>query len=389
MDALDADLGLACRSCGTAVPVDASIPRCPECGGNLRVTVEQSRGGFERAAGAPASMWAFDELLGLGAETAVSLGEGGTPLVESGQLATELGVSRFQIKDEGQNPTGTTADRGIALAITVAAELGVEAVSLAAPGAAGQSVAAYAARAGLDATVFLPSRAPFERKAMVNVHGGDLTVVQGRLPEAIQAMLAAREERDLGRPFGPFETPFREVGGRTLAYEIIAQQERPDVIAVPVGTGLTFVGLFEGFRDLRDLGVINSLPRLVAVQPSGCAPVVEAVSTGQSIQPPATPDTVCGELEVPDPPSGEWAIEAIEATDGAVVAVEDEHLLEAGLEIAGTAGIEPSPAGGAALAGVRELAEARDLDSGDSVLAVNPGTGGADLFRSRLEARPR
>ncbi|MDZ7850849.1 MAG: pyridoxal-phosphate dependent enzyme [Halodesulfurarchaeum sp.] len=318
------------------------------------------------------------------------MGEGGTPLVSSPDLAEEFGIDQLWIKDEGQNPTGSVADRELALTVTAISRRGVEKASLAAPGAAGQSFAAYAARAGLDGSVYVPARAPFETKAMCNVHGIDLTVVQGRLGDVQAELATARKQGDIGHPIGAFETPFRYLGATTIAFEIVAQLPTPpDVIVVPTGSGVTLVGIYEGLCTLEAHGILQKLPRLVGVQPSGCAPIVNAHRSGDSIRPVAVPDTVCGELEWADPDGGAWVLEAIEETKGTMVAVPDDDILEMGVEVARESGLELSPDAAAGPAAVEKLSESDRLESADSVVAVSTGTGGADLLRSHLGANPR
>ncbi|MFW5900359.1 MAG: pyridoxal-phosphate dependent enzyme [Halodesulfurarchaeum sp.] len=337
------------------------------------------------------SMWDFDAWLPLDRETAVSMGEGGTPLLSAPDPAANFGVDRLVLKDEGQNPTGSVTDRELSMAVTAAMELGVEAGSLAAPGAAGQSFAAYAARAGLEGSVYLPSRAPFINKAMCNVHGIELTVVPGRLDAATAALESERTQESLGYPFGAFETPFRYVGASTMAFEIVAAMDDglPDAVVVPTGDTVPLVGLYEGFHLLETHEIISKTPPLVAVQPAGCAPIVDAVNAGNPPQPVSVPDTICGELEVADPAGGTWAIQAIANTGGTAVAVTDEEILDAGGTIARTTGIEVRPDAAAGPAGVQALRENGFLSRSATVLTISTGTGGADVLKSHLDASGR
>ena len=388
MDRVGTGPGLECRSCGAAVAVD-TWGQCPECGGLLSVTaIEEERDAkpFEKA---PRSMWDFDAWLPFDREAAVSLGEGGTPLLSAPDAAANFDVDQLLIKDEGQNPTGSVTDRELSMAVTAAKQLGVESGSLAAPGAAGQSFAAYAARAGLEGSVYLPARAPFTHKAMCNVHGIDLTVVPGRLSDAEAALQSERAQDSLGSPFGAFETPYRYVGASTLAFEIVAAMDEglPDAVVVPTGDAVPLVGLYEGFQRLEAHEIIPQTPPLVAVQAAGCAPIVSAVTAGTPPQSVSVPDTICGELEVADPTGGTWAIQAIENTGGTVVSVTDEEILDAGGTIAQATGIEVSPDAAAGPAGVQALRENGFLSSSATVLTISTGTGGADVLKSHLDTR--
>jgi threonine synthase len=332
---------------------------------------------------APASMWDYDALLPVPGGSAVSAAEGATPLIDAPGLATELGVDGVYLKDEGRNPTGTVLDRGLSVAVTMARAHGAELLALAAPGNAGQSAAAYAGRIGTDLYVYLPSRAPFPNKAMVNVHGGDMRVIGGRYPDARAAL-----ESDLAREWyslQAFTTPYRHDGAKTLAYEVAAARDwtAPDAVVVAVGSGETLV---RGFRDLEALGLTDRVPRCYAVQPEGCAPVVDAHEAGSEVAGVEYPDTICGELEVPDPAGGAMALDAIEATNGGAVAVTDEDLLESAVTLTQRLGTEVGATGGAAGAGAWALADRGVLDSDDSVLLVNGDAGvkTADVLRSHL-----
>jgi threonine synthase len=384
MDATDAHLGVDCTATGER-SAPGRVGRS-DAGAPLDPAYDLDAVDPAALPTDPDSMWGYDALLPLPASRAVSATEGATPLLAAPDLAADLGVDALHFKDEGRNPTGTVLDRGLSVAVSVADAVDAPLLALAAPGNAGQSAAAYAARADRDCYVYLPSRAPFPNKAMVNVHGGDMRVVGGRYPDAAAAL-----ESDLERdphPLGAFETPYRHDGVKTLAYEAAAARDwtAPDAVVVPVGTGELLVGVERGFRDLLDLGVTDRVPRCYAVQPEGCAPVVDAHERGEATpRPPEYPDTICGELELPDPVGGALALDAIDATDGGATTVSDDDLLETAVTLTQRLGTEMGATGGAAAAGAWALAETGELD-GDDVLLVNPDAGvkTADLLRSHL-----
>jgi threonine synthase len=335
---------------------------------------------------APTSMWAYDALLPVPAGSAASAAEGATPLLDAPDLAADLGVGRVHLKDEGRNPTGTVLDRGLSVAVTMAERHGADLLALAAPGNAGQSAAAYAGRVETDLYAYLPSRAPFPNKAMVNVHGADMRVTGGRYPDALAAL-----ESDLARDWyslQAFTTPYRHDGVKTLAYEVAAARDwtAPDAVVVAVGTGETFVGVARGFRDLDALGLIDRVPRCYAVQPAGCAPVVDAHESGGDVETVEYPDTICGELEIPAPPGGAMVLDAIEATGGDAVAVTDEDLLESAVTLTQRLGTEVGATGGAAAAGAWTLADRGAIGADESVVLVNADAGvkTADVLRSHL-----
>jgi len=396
METAAAFVGLSCTACGEHVDASAATGTCPACGGLLECEYERDELTIDQealAADAHASMWAFEGVLPFDRSVAVSMAEGGTPLVDCSTLTEELGVEAVYCKDEGANPTGSVADRGQALAVTAASEWGAEAVALASAGNGGQAASAYAARAGLDATVYVPSRADFTNKAMINVHGAEMNVVGGRLDDAVAAFEEAQAEADEpAHSLAPFATPYRHEGCKTLWYELIAQLDGtvPDAVVVPTGSGPVLAGLYTAIRESQQLGVIEATPTLVAVQPEGCAPIVEAFDDGREQHDHwETPDTICGELEVPDPAGSALVLEALAETDGTAISVEDDALLESACSIAAGEGLEASAAAGAGAAGALELAAEGRLTEEDTVVLLNPGAGSRDddILRSHLMGR--
>ncbi|WP_101296314.1 threonine synthase [Halegenticoccus soli] len=389
METTEAFRGLECAACGE--PFDRSEPgRCPECGGPLDPVYDYDAVSADRSAfggDGRESLWGYADLLPFPADDAVSIPEGATPLVDAPAIAGELGVGRVAIKDEGRNPTGTVLDRGLSVAVTAARASGAAHVALASPGNGAQSAAAYAGRVGIECHAFVPARSAFSNKAMVNVHGGDMHVVGGRYPDAVEAFEEEREGEEEWRSVREFATPYRHEGIKTLAYELLAglDWDVPDAVFVPTGTGEVLVGVAKGLRELRDLGFVDGVPPLYAVQPSGCAPIAAAWERGlDDPEPWATPDTICGELEVADPAGGELAIRALAETDGGAATVDDPAILESAVAAARREGIEMGVAGGAAAAGAWELAE--EFGPDDTLALVNTEAGGKtpDILRSHL-----
>ena len=372
METTAAFRGLDCTACGHRHDAE-EVGRCRECGGLTRPVYEL----------------ASVDTVPLPFPDTYTAGEGETPLVSTTALADELGVERAFVKDEARNPTGTVADRGMALAVTAAEAIGAEPVALAAPGNAAQSAAAYASRAGLRSYGFVPSRTAFSNKAMVNVHGGEMQVVGGRYDDALAA-LDDRLATEYG-PLGAFETPYRRDGLKTVVYETVAafgdqtdDAQAPDTLVVPVGTGELLVGVATALTELREMGRLDRLPTVVAVQPEGCAPIATAVKEGRPPEPWETPDTIVGELEVPDPVGAQRAVAALDRLDGRAVTVTDDEALESAVSVAQTEVLELGGAGGVAAAGAWQLAERDEL--GDSVVIVNPDAGvkTPDILRSHL-----
>ena len=384
METTAAFTGLRCTDCGEAFS-GVVHGRCEACGGTLDPTYDLSA--------------AFAD--GLRPPTPVAApytaGEGDTPLVETPTLAEELGIERAFLKDEGCNPTGTVYDRGMAVAVTLADAADVEPLALAAAGNAAQSAAAYANRVGRRSYAFVPSRTAFSNKAMVNVHGGEMRVVGGRYDDAVAAVdeQLATEYYSLSA----FETPYRHDGAKTLVYETLAEYTAavqggsadpaarsslaaPDALVVPVGTGELLVGVATGLAELDAADRLEARPTLVAVQPAGCAPIASAYEADRDPEPWATPDTIVGELEIPNPVGGSRAVAVLRETDANAVTVSDDDALESAVAVARNEVVEVGGAGGVALAGAWELGSGL----GDDAIVVNPDAGvkTPDILRSHL-----
>ncbi|WP_277553737.1 threonine synthase [Halobaculum limi] len=390
MQTTDAFDGLACTDCGESFGVDEH-GRCPDCGGTLSPQYDLDAVDAEAFGGDDApGQYRFGALLPFPASTALTAGEGDTPLVRTDRLAEELGVAAAYVKDEGRNPTGTFVDRGMSLAVTAAADREMEPLALAAAGNAGQSAAAYAGRADLRSYSFVPSRTAFSNKAMVNVHGGEMRVVGGRYGDA-----AAAVDEQLATDYHSlqeFTTPYRHDGAKTLAYELLdatdaAESTLPDAVVVPASTGELVVGVVEGLQDLAELGLADEVPDVYAVQAAGCAPIATAHESGaDSVEAWVGPDTIVGEVEIEDPAGGDLAVSALRAVDGDSLTVEDDDALESAVTVAQTEVIEVGGAGGVALAGAWRLAEADAFGEDDEVVVVNPDSGvkTPDVLRSHL-----
>jgi len=389
----DAFVGLACTDCDASLAVDDADPEviagagpCPDCGAP-RVpeydldavdpdTVREGRRAWDR-----------DAVLPFDADTALSAAEGGTPSVDAPRVAEELGLAGVEIKDEARNPTGSVLDRGLSAAVTAADAAGAELVACASPGNAGQSMAAYAGQVDLRSYAFVPTRSPFSNKAMVNVHGGEMKVVPGRLGDAVDAL--AEELQSEYVDLGAFASPFRHDGVKTVAYELLADRgwETPDAVVLPAGTGELVVGVVDGLQECRELGLIDELPTVYAVQAAGCAPIAAAWEAGTiATEPWETPDTIVGELEVADPPGGDLALAALDEVDGEALTVEDADALESAVAVASTETVEVGLAGGVAAAGLWALAEDGTLGEDDEAVVLNTeaATKAPDVLRSHL-----
>jgi threonine synthase len=389
----DAFVGLACTGCDASLAADGADPAdlaaagpCPDCGAPRTPEYDLESVDTDGLRDAR-SLWDHDAVLPFLADSALSAAEGGTPSVNAPNLAEELGVGSVTIKDEGRNPTGSVLDRGLSAAVTAADHAGTELVACASPGNAGQSMAAYAGRVDLRSYAFVPTRAPFSNKALVNVHGGEMKVCPGRLGDAVEALDEQLKSDYLD--LGPFATPYRHDGLKTVAYELLSDRgwDAPDAIILPVSTGELVVGVVTGLRECRELGLVDDLPAVYAVQPEGCAPIAAAWEAGrEETEQWETPDTIVGELEVPDPPGGALALSALAEAGGGALTVGDDDAMESAVAIASTETVEVGLAGGVAAAGLWALAADGTLGANDEAVVVNSETATKtpDVLRSHL-----
>jgi threonine synthase len=268
--------------------------------------------------------------------------------------------------------------------VTAAVQRGADRVATPSTGNGAQANAAYAARAGVDSKGFVPSRCPFLNKAMVNVHGGDMRVVEGRYDDAVDVFEDSDGEFTAVAP----GDPYRIEGAASVAFETLDDRDwtAPDAVVHPTGHGETLVGLEQGFKRAVESGLVDDQPRLYAVQPDDCAPIADAWADGAD-EPSVVeyPDTIVGPLEVTDPAAGAAALGAIDRTDGGAAAVDDDDIL-AGAVDGCEMGPEIGATGGTAVAGARALAEQDAFAEDDIVVLVNPVAGSkeADLLRSHL-----
>jgi threonine synthase len=391
MELTPAFSGLVCTDCGSNFTFDVD-QGCPDCEGPLEPTFKYDSVTpadlFDR--GTTTGQWRFDALLPFQRNSAVTAAEGSTPLVAADRLVDELGVSEVYIKDEGRNPTGTVYDRGMSLAVTALSGQdnpdSLEPLALASTGNSGQSAAAYVGRLGLRSYAFVPSRAAFSNKAMINVHGGQMRVVGGRYADAAEAVddQLATDYYSLQE----FTTPYRHEGAKTVAFELYADLgELPDVVFVPTSTGELVAGIVKGFEELTEIGATDETPTIVAVQPTSCGPIAAAFDRGlDEPEPWAHPDTIIGELEVTDPAGGAEAVDALRRLNGAAVTVDDSDSLESATAIAQNEVIEMGAAGGAAAAGAWNWQEADQFSGDETVVLLNTESAvkTPDVLRSHL-----
>jgi threonine synthase len=308
----------------------------------------------------------------------VSLGEGLTPIVPLPRLGRRLGLERLSLKDEGRLPTGTFKARGAAVGVARAKELGVSAIAMPTNGNAGAAWATYAARAGLRSLVVMPADAPAVTRAECAVAGAELYLVDGLIGDATRIVAEAVQRRSCF-DVSTFKEPYRLEGKKTMGIELAEQLgwRVPDVVVYPTGGGVGLIGIHKALGELRELGWIGPrLPRLVAVQAAGCAPIVRAFEQGKTESEPwPDPHTVAFGITVPKPLADFLILGALYATDGCAIAVDDEAIMEAERTCASSEGLFLCPEGAATVAAVERLVKMGWLQRDEEVVLLNTGTG--------------
>jgi threonine synthase len=308
----------------------------------------------------------------------VSLGESVTALMPLSRLGARLGLPNLLMKDESSVPTGTFKGRGAAVGVSRARELGSPRVAMATAGNAGAAWSQYAARAGLEMLVAMPARAPRVNRAQCVVAGARVVLVDGLITDA-GAVVAEAMADDGWFDVNTLKEPYRVEGKKTMGFELVEQLgwAMPDVVVFPTGGGVGVIGIHKALLELRELGwVAGDLPRLVAVQASGCAPVVAAYQAGRRhCEPWPDGETVADGLLVPQPFADRLLLDAIYSTEGCAVAVDDEELLADLILCGRLEGHFLSPEGATTIAALRKLQEGRWLSADERVVIFNTGAG--------------
>ena len=374
---------LECSNCGATAPADQVQTVCPVCGKVLLARYDLAGAAREMTlaalAGRPWNLWRYAEILPVrDPANALSLGEGGTPLLPAPRLGRAFGLDRLLVKDEGLNPTGSFKARGLSLAVSRAKELGVSSVAIPSAGNAGSAMAAYAARAGLPAWVFMPKDAPTVMKAECIAYGANVLLVGGLINDA------GRIVREAGPSFGWFDVstlkePYRAEGKKTMGLELAEQLgwRVPDAIIYPTGGGTGIVGMWKAFAELEAMGLIGrDRPKMIVVQAEGCAPIVRAFGAGERHAAP-WPDaaTVAAGLRVPVAIGDYLILDAVRQSGGTAVTVTEAELMEGVRLAAGHEGLFASPESGAAFIAARRLRESGFLNQSDEVVIFSTGSG--------------
>ncbi|GAA4397884.1 threonine synthase [Nibrella viscosa] len=336
----------------------------------------------------PKSLWRYEEVLPvLQPENQVTLGEGFTPILALPRLSNQLGMARLSLKDEGLNPTGSFKARGMSVAISKAKELGQEACIVPTAGNAGVAMAAYCARAGLQAVVVMPRHTPAAFQEACVGYGAELLLVDGLINDCAAQVKTLNQT---GRYFdvSTLKEPYRLEGKKTMGYELAEQLDwqLPDVIMYPTGGGTGLIGIWKAFMEMRQVGWLHPkqpLPKLVAVQSQNCCPVVDTFRGRQanSKQYVGTP-TIANGLAVPRPIGEPLMLQVLAESGGTAIAVSEEDIRQGTQQLWREEGIWGAPEGGALLTATQQLLEQGWLQPHQHVLLLN--TGAAYLYQSAL-----
>ena len=371
--------GLKCVKCGAEYSTNEKSAVCPRCNGLFEIrydygSMHDEFGKSDLATTKARGLWRYAKALPVRPESIVTLGEGFTPLVETRKLVRGV---KLLAKLDYIMPTSSFKDRGSTVAVSKAKELEVNAVAIDSTGNAAASLSAYAAKAEIPCYVFVPSSTEPEKVVQMSASGAKVIKVKGTRQDTHDVIEEAY--RKYGWYYcGFMVSPYAIEGTKTIAYEICEQLDwkPPDWVVFPVGTGSGIVGCAKGLQELRKLGWIDRIPRLVCIQAEGCAPISNAYKRGgEDIIPVKAPHTVAEGLAVGAPPKGSLVLEALRKTGGLAEVVTDDETIECAKVLAAKEGLYAEISAVPSIAGVVKLVKTDIIERGDTVVCELTGTG--------------
>lgn len=368
---------LTCIVCGAVAESEFPDSTCKKCGNLLEVCLTHKIDGKSLFGRKGPGIWRFVEALPFPPDTVpVSLGEGGTPLVNLGRVGARANLNNLYAKNDGQNPTGSFKDRGMSAAVTRAKSQGARVLVCASTGNTAASLAAYASKAGLKAVVVVPKGGVAGGKlGQAFAYGAKVFGVEGNFDGAL------RQVMELVRNDGRFSlmnsvNPFRIEGQKVAAFEIYEEFGKvPDYIVLPVGNAGNISAIWKGFKELRAAGVTDALPRMMGVQAEGAAPLATAFASKKELEPWKEPRTVASAIRIGNPVSWRKALRAIAESHGTAVTVSDADILDAKRELSEEEGLLVEAASAAPVASLRKLGLPRRA----TVVCICTGSGLKDL----------
>jgi threonine synthase len=381
---------LECTSCGLRHDWSRLQNLCTACGKPLFAIVDLEAAAREitreKLATREKSLWRYRELLPLPQDAEpVSLGEGETPLLRAKAFADDVDL---WIKDESLNPTQSFKARGMSVAVSMAKYLGAKKLAAPSAGNAGGALAAYAARAGLEAHIFMPRDTPRANIIECRELGAHVTLIDGLITDC-GAEIARRKDKEGWFDMSTLKEPYRIEGKKTLGYEIAAQLnwKLPDVILYPTGGGTGLIGMWKAFDEMEKLGWIeppspgfgvpgNKRPRMFSVQASGCAPIVRAFEAGERFAAEfPNAHTVAAGLRVPKAIGDFLMLNILRESKGGAVAIDDDEMIRTVREVGSKEGLFVAPEGAACFAALKKLLASGEIDIGERVVIFNTGSG--------------
>jgi threonine synthase len=375
---------LVCTSCGLEHDAAQLQNLCTACQKPLFPSYDLAAVGrvFTReslATRQARSLWRYREVLPLPSECEpVSLGEGGTPLLRAKRFGRQVGLTDLWIKDESVNPTQSFKARGMAVAVSMAKHLGATKLAVPSAGNAGGAMAAYAARAGLEAHVFMPRDTPRANVVECREVGAHVTLIDGLITDC-GAEIARRKSAEGWFDMSTLKEPYRVEGKKTLGYELAEQSgwQLPDAIIYPTGGGTGLIGMWKAFDEMESLGWIGpKRPRMFSVQATGCAPIVRALESGASSADEfPNAHTNASGLRVPKAVGDFLMLKILRDSNGGAIAVDDEEMISITREVGATEGLFVAPEGAACFAAARSFVANGTLKRDDRVVIFNTGSG--------------
>jgi len=372
-------LQLECSACGKLYDPSQEQHLCT-CGKPLLAKYDLKRAAatlnLKALQSRPRTLWRYAEVLP--DDPPVSLGEGMTALIHAHRLGASMGLDQLYVKDEGLNPTGSFKARGMTAAVTRAKQLGAKALAAPTAGNAGGALAAYAAAAGLPAVIVMPADTPSANVMECQAFGAQVVKLNGLISDCGK-YVAERKDKEGWYDVSTLKEPYRVEGKKTMGYELWEQFDGrlPDVILYPTGGGVGLIGMCKAFDEMQEMGWIGAeRPRMVAVQATGCAPIVKAWEAHQAAsQFFQNAATIASGLRVPGPLGDFIILRMLQQTNGTALAVGDEEMLQAGRKLASQEGIFAAPEGAATVSAARKLATSGWVKPHESVVLFNTGTG--------------
>jgi threonine synthase len=363
---------LRCVHCGAEFPTYPLRSKCEKCGGILEYAADLPTSDEVKFSG-PLGFWRYKQMLPP-VQHMVSLGEGGTPLHRAERLAKNLGLKELYLKDETRNPTNSYRDRAAALLTSNAMDQNFDTLICATNGNMGASLSAYSAKAGLTCHVIVPEVVDVGKLAQMLAYDAVIEKFGEILDDAIHKATAIAKETGWYQATAELN-PLVVEAQKTISYEVYEQFGVPEWILVPMGSGGTIYSLWKGFKELKQLGIAEALPKIVGVQPEGCAAIVDALTKGDVEQKISKPSTRALAILVAEPLQSELAIKAIRESEGLALKVSDSEILSAELQVAKLEGVFAEPASSATIAALEKLAEKGKISCDSSVVCLITGSG--------------